>query len=365
MKATPEQQRIELVSAVRGGASIRQAAKMVGVALGTAHRWVTRFKTTGSLKELSKPGRKAAISAAAAVRAKELLLSEEHHGAKSVARALHDQGYTSKQLHPTTIIRAAVSKAREDGEPIKAVRGKPGKRLTAATKAKRLEFARANRRRSWANVLFTDRKKFLFSYPGCIVKRVGWCAVGQAREAVAVNHPLCVNLYAGISMQGVTACHVVAGTSKHKSPFVNKKGQPAKNITSAEYTHVLSHTLLPEGNRLLGGPLDNSWVLQQDNDPSHRVAPAVVKHNNKHKGTRVKVLENWPPNSPDLNPIENIWSYVEAEVYKMGCKTFEAFKQAVLDTMQAVPKRMLANLYSSMPKRMKKVIEKEGDKTGY
>jgi transposase len=312
MKGTPVQLRWKVVNAWLDGASIREAARRAGLTLRVAHRWVTRYKTTGGVDERGGRGRKKAISMEAARRAKELLLSEEHHGAESVAHALHSQGMTAKQLHPTTIVRAAVRQAGEDGDPIVAERGKTAKRLTAPTRSKRIAFAQTHKARSWGNVMFTDRKKFLFLYPGCKVKRVQWVRKGQGREAWAVNHPMAVNVYMGITKHGVTACHVIAGTSKHMSPHFNKKGQKASNITSSEYKEVLMSTLFPGGQQLFGKHGVRRWWLQQDNDPYHNVAAHVVKHYNKHRGTDVHVLEKWPPNSPDLNPIENVWSWVDA-----------------------------------------------------
>ena len=46
--------------------------------------------------------------------------------------------------------------------------------------------------------------------------------------------------------------------------------------------------------------------LQQDNDPKHKcnIAKKWLIDNN------IPELENWPPNSPDLNPIENCWTWV-------------------------------------------------------
>ena len=40
---------------------------------------------------------------------------------------------------------------------------------------------------------------------------------GSTRQAATVNHPQCVNVYAGITKYGVTKLHVVAGSSKHKT----------------------------------------------------------------------------------------------------------------------------------------------------
>jgi hypothetical protein len=214
-------------------------------------------------------------------------------------------------------------------------------------------------------VLFTDRCKFYFKHPGVPVKPQQWVKQGQKFEACAVNHAQTANLYAGISRYRVTDCHIVAGTSKHKSTFVTKQGKPAKNITAHEYEAVLTSTLLPNGRNIFSTKGVASWVLQQDNDPAHKAATAVVQAWNHKHASSVTILSNWPPNSPDLNLIENCWSYVQAKVDALGCKTFEQFKQAVLDEFMHMPKSMIINLYDSMPKRVAKVIELDGGKTKY
>lgn len=305
------------------------------------------------------------MSAAAASQAVELLCANTHGGAAAVAKELYSQGLTSKVLHRTTVARHAKAAAKAAGTPLRVVRGKPAKRLTLATKAKRLAFAKANKSRQWAHVLFTDRCKFHFTHPGVAVYPQQWARKGQAIEACAVNHAQTVNVYAGISKFGVTHCHIVAGTSKHKSTYVTKQGKPAKNITSHEYEAVLTKTLLPQGKKLFSTQGIGSWTLQQDNDPSHSVANAVVSQWNKRHSSSIAILPNWPPNSPDLNPIENVWSDVQAKVAALGCKTFDEYMNAVQHTIMKYPKEKLTRLYNSMPKRIKKVMDSGGDKTGY
>lgn len=365
MKAIPEAVRWRVVERAKQLGSVRAAAKECGLAPSVAQRWVDRAKSSSSVAAARKTGRPRALSTAGAQRAAELLLDSAHGSGSAAALQLHKEGHTAALVHRTTATRAAKRQANLDGEPLRVLSGKPTKQLTADTRQKRLRFARRHSGRDWRNVMFTDRKKFLFKHPGAVVKHTQWVRKGQRREAAAVNRPMALNVYMGITRHGVTAVHIVAGTSKHQTQHQNKKGQTARNITAGEYSQVLSQTLLPGGQRLLGAQGMSAWELQQDGDPTHRVAAGVIKQHNKAYGTSIQLLENWPPNSPDLNPIENVWAMVQREVDAMGCKDFDSFKQAVLLRLRSVPKQVLTNLYASMPKRMALVIERDGDKTGY
>ena len=91
----------------------------------------------------------------------------------------------------------------------------------------------------------------------------------------------------------------------------------------------------------------------------------LFKEWNGAKHACVTLLTGWPGNNPDLNPIENVWSYIDWRVQQRGEGTFEAFKVAVREELANIPQRMLHNLVKSMGKRMRLVIEKGGQRIRY
>lgn len=368
-KATDEVKRHRILHLFEKHQNVTKVARDLGLSPPTVRKWLRRFEQTGQVHCIRGTGRKSVITELVARQAIEMLLSGKYSGAQEVANELHGRGLTTEALpiHRTTLTRHAKSVSKSMGASIKAVQTAPQKELSAQNIAKRLQFCKRNLMRSWRNVMFTDRKKFYFLYPGVKVNKVAWIRVGQKRKMPKVNHAMCVNLYAGITPFGMTKPHLVAGTSKMNVDFKNKKGVKARNITAAEYEHVMDSTLLKEGARLFMAHGVSSWVFQQDNDPTHKIpsTKAITAWNKKGTGCRISLLPDWPPNSPDLSLIENVWAYVQHHVNRSGCKTFPQFKERVIMLVENLPKRVIDNLYRGMRSRLVECIEKNGDKTHY
>jgi len=144
--------------------------------------------------------------------------------------------------------------------------------------------------------------------------------------------------------------------------YRNKKGQPSRNITALEYKDVLENTLLPCGDRIFAAQGVSHWVIQHDNDPSHKQGSQFMANCAASYTSSPTLLSQWPPHSPDLNLIENCWSHVQRRVNAQGHDTLKNCMTAVKYEVEHIPQSMLRRLYKSMPKRLARVIELEGDR---
>ena len=253
-----------------------------------------------------------------------------------------------------------------DKKPIRVFWGSPSKALTAGIVEKRLAFAHTHSKSSFAEVLVTDRVRLAYTFPGTRVKRCHWIYKGQRVYAFKPNHPSGVNLYAGISRFGKTRLYLVSGTTGLRTPYVNKAGQPARNITTAEYSDVLLKGMLPDGDMIFRQQGITTWKLQQDNDPCHRAGSMqALEQFNQQGRHHVTLLQDWPPNSPDLSPIENLWGILQDRVNSRGCTTFQQFKAAVFEEWDKVDLPLLQSLMGSMNSRGQLCVKANGGKIRY
>jgi transposase len=78
------------------------------------------------------------------------------------------------------------------------------------------------------------------------------------------------------------------------------------------------------------------------------------------RGNGIEVLEGWPPYSPDLNPIENMWALLNRKVAERHPRTPEDLLLAVRAAWAAIPQRDVNALCRSFEKRVAECVRKSG-----
>ena len=73
----------------------------------------------------------------------------------------------------------------------------------------------------------------------------------------------------------------------------------------------------------------------------------------------------WPPQSPDLNPIEAIWDYVDVRLKKSIRTSKEHMWNNIQYVRNNIPKSILRKYIFSMKNRCKAVILAKGGHTSY
>lgn len=338
--------------------SYAKVAKLLKCCPKTVRKWVLRDKEGLGLQRKARNASARCVNQAAAEEASRQLIEGRQGGARFVAAELHKSGLVRKKPSHQSVIRAVKALHQAGGDEIDCTRGKPAPQLTEKNRADRVAWCRAHLKTDWSKVMFTDRKKFHFRYPGSKVLGVQWHLRSQSHKCGVFqpNNPSAYNVYGGLTAKGTTRLRPVTGTTKVTTRFSNCRGQPARSITKQEYQAVLSESLLPDGMARLGP----DWTFQQDNDPTHGAIQKALPEFNKIHSSRIVLLRNWPAHSPDLSPIENCWAYAEWKASAKGCTNFDDYKRTVDRIFKNIPAKMIRNLYDSMPRRLEACINNEG-----
>ena len=120
--------------------------------------------------------------------------------------------------------------------------------------------------------------------------------------------------------------------------------------------HVLeANSLLRDIRRLSG----NHFIFQQDGAPAHRSRQTVAFLN-------MKVPEfiepnNWPPNSPDLNPVDySIWGALQQLVYRQKIRDLDHLKEVLTSCWEQISQDLIDKAIDQWLRRISLVIRARG-----
>jgi len=151
----------------------------------------------------------------------------------------------------------------------------------------------------------------------------------------------------------VWGCFSASGVGKLKL----MKGR----IKAENYHSILTTQVLPELRKRSKEKPELVWLFQQDNASVHtaEVCKAYLKRREEFE------ILDWPSQSPDLNPIENLWSILKNQLKKRKTnpKDKEELWAQLQEEWQKLQGDLLARLADSMPQRCLDVIAAHGGPT--
>lgn len=190
----------------------------------------------------------------------------------------------------------------------------------------------------WSRILWTDESPFVLRWKG---RQVVWRRPAERFNPECmqgtIKHDKKINVWSCFCASGVGAFYRVRGI-----------------LEKEQMCQILIHYGVPSGKRLLGNDL-SSWYFQQENDPkhtSHRVQNYI-------KNKKLQALE-WPAQSPDLNPIENLWSILNFSTKDRAPQNEEELFEILEEAWDNVGTDLLEKLVESMPTRYQAVIDNNG-----
>lgn len=200
---------------------------------------------------------------------------------------------------------------------------------------------------TWINelkkIFFTDESKFNLIHSDGRVKV--WREKGKGYEKKYLRETL---KFGGGNVM-VWGCFSYRGVGRIK--IIDKR------MTALDYIEILRDELIPSVKKQIG---EETPILLHDNDPKHtaRITKEFLRTQN------IKVLP-WPSQSPDLNPIENLWEFVKCEVQKYQPRNIAELKNTIIHVWHTVPIELCEKLALSFKKRVYECIKNNGNVLKY
>jgi hypothetical protein len=297
-----------------------------------SHRVTPQKHTTGIKVKLNTPTRKRLIEWATASRANRRVpwqdipqLLSLDCGVKAIRTAFKKEGYArySARLKPP---------------------------LTYTNQVQRLQWAIEHEdwtEEQWFEVCWSDET---WVRPGRHKRQKITRKIGESE----LYHPDCVEPRYQRKIGWMFWGAISGKYGRHKGLFWEKDWE---NINEGSYSGII----IPLVQEILQQYPELQF--QQDNAKGHAASFTMSVFN----ALGIEPIY-WPPNSPDLNPIETLWDEMKDWIqnhYPEVHRSYKRLRNAVQEAWEAITHERIKELIKEMPARCKAVIKAEGGYTKY
>lgn len=331
------EQKSEIRLLKRLGRKEKEIAETYCVALSTIYRLLIKIDKTGSLERKQGFGRKSSLD----IKDIQFILgeikSDPKIGSSKLTAKLLKNNNTS--VSSSTIRRCLIKM----GYKGRIACRKP--LLSKKNIKSRMEWAQTKYNWSdeqWKKVIWSDETKInLFGSDGRqYVRRKDGTRFDLKNLTPTVKHGGgSIMLWGCFSYSGVGELYLIEGKMDR---FV--------------YTRIL-HTALRKSIKDFG---IEDFIFQQDNDPKH-----TSGHVKAYFDKNDIFVMDWPSQSPDMNPIENLWYVLKCNVAKRNPKNKTELVEFCKEEWGKIDPEFIKKLVLSMNKRCREVLDAKGRHTSY
>lgn len=339
--------RDSIISLSNNGTSTSKISTLLGVNRRTVQRTIKKFRSKilqeknfkklyrehGTTEDLKRSGRPRSVNTSK--NRKMIKMRVQRNSRISMRKVSRETGISA-----TSVRRIAKNELG-----FKAYKLQKAQFLTEQNKLVRVQRCRGLlQRHAGPEILFSDEKIFTIEAAHNHQNDRIWTTEPPLSKKFVTHsqHPQSVMVWAGICASGKTPL-----------VFVDPGVKINKNYYLRE---ILQGTLEPWARTHFG---NREWIFQQDSAPAHK-AREVQDWCRAHFPGFISA-EEWPPYSPDLNPMDySVWSILEARACAKPHKNLESLRQSLQREWAKIPAHELRAITENFPKRLRLCIQAKG-----